>query len=239
MKTKTEMIMIFDNKIALVTGGSRGIGKQIAIDLSKRGAKVYIVSTKTPDWQLPNISYICADLNGDMTDLNVFLRRNEIDILINNAGINIIKPLYKVTNEDYDRIHNINLKSPYMIIKESNITKGGKVVNISSIWSVKTKAERSLYTTMKTGLVGMTKTLSVELAQHNILVNSVSPGFTNTELTDQSLSKEEKDSLSSQVPLGRFAETNEISNLVMFLCSDLNTYITGQNIVIDGGFTNI
>ena len=122
-----------------------------------------------------------------------------------------------------------------MLTKGVNMSSG-KIVNISSIWGVKSKKYRSLYSTVKTGIIGMTKSTSIEMAP-NILVNSVSPGFTNTELTKESLTKEESNEISKQIPLNRFAETNEIANLVIFLCSDLNTYITGQNIIIDGGFT--
>jgi 3-oxoacyl-[acyl-carrier protein] reductase len=231
--------MNFEDKIAVVTGGSRGIGKQIAMDLIGSGAIVYIVSRNKPDWELPNrMKHICSDFNGDITDLLLFLKQNKIDILVNNAGINIIKPLKDVTEEDYDKIHNINLKVPYMLSKAGNFYDDGKIVNIASIWSIKTKAWRSLYSTTKNGIIGLTKSTSVELAP-NVLVNAVSPGFTNTDLTDKSLIHSEKYDLSSQIPMKRFAETKEISNLVLFLCSDSNTYITGQNIVIDGGFTNI
>jgi len=113
----------------------------------------------------------------------------------------------------------------------------GRIVNIASVWSEISKANRSLYTTSKTGLIGFTRAVAAEYASSNILINSVSPGFTNTELTEQSLSSDEIIQLSKQIPAERFAEPFEIAKVVLFLCSDLNTYITGQNIVIDGGFT--
>ena len=117
--------------------------------------------------------------------------------------------------------------------------KYGRIINVSSIWGTKTKEQRTSYTTSKAGLIGMTKTMSVELAKYNILVNSVSPGFTSTELTKSILSEGDIKQLSEQVPLGRFASVDEISKDVLFLCSDLNTYINGQDIKIDGGFTNV
>jgi len=115
----------------------------------------------------------------------------------------------------------------------------GRIINIASIWSVISKPGRSIYSATKAGLVGMTKAAAAELGDWGILVNSVSPGFTMTELTKKSLSGSEIKDLSAQIPLKRFALPEEISKLVLFLASDLNGYITGQNIVIDGGFVNV
>ena len=165
------------------------------MDLNRLGAEVYITSSKEPTWDYKKlgIKHRKIDFN-EIQDVNMFiqtfLKIVKFDILVNNAGINIIKEIDNITTSDYDKIHNINLKVPYLLSKDINM-KSGKIVNIASIWSVKTKAMRTLYSTMKNGIVGMTKSFSAELAP-NILVNSVSPGFTNTELTDQSLSEEEK-----------------------------------------------
>jgi 3-oxoacyl-[acyl-carrier protein] reductase len=115
----------------------------------------------------------------------------------------------------------------------------GRIVNITSIWSVVSRSGRSLYSLTKWGIIGLTKTLSIELAENNILVNSVAPGFTKTDLTESTNSKEELKTINSQIPMKRMAEPIEIANLVAFLSSNLNTYITGQNIVIDGGYTNV
>ena len=164
-----------------------------------------------------------------------------IDICINNAGINIIKPYAEYSADAYQRLMNINLKAPFSITQQliPGMKKRGfgRIVNIASIWSEISKPGRALYTTSKTGLVGFTRSLAVEHAPSNILVNVVSPGFTRTELTEESLSADEIKTLSEQIPVQRFAEPNEIAQTVLFLCSDLNTYITGQNIVVDGGFT--
>ena len=113
----------------------------------------------------------------------------------------------------------------------------GRIINIASIWGSKSKKQRTSYTTSKSALIGMTKTMAIEYAQHNILINSVSPGFTDTELTSTILSKKQKEELINQVPIKRMAKPEEIANTVAFLCSNLNTYITGQDIIIDGGFT--
>jgi 3-oxoacyl-[acyl-carrier protein] reductase len=166
---------------------------------------------------------------------------DNIDICVNNAGINIIKPYEKCSADEYQRLMSINLTAPFSITQQlipgMKKRSFGRIVNIASIWSEISKPRRSLYTTSKTGLVGFTRSLAVENASSNILVNAVSPGFTRTEMTKESLSADEIKTLSEQIPIGRFAEPNEIAQTVLFLCSDLNTYITGQNIVVDGGFT--
>ena len=115
--------------------------------------------------------------------------------------------------------------------------KSGKIINVSSIFGVISKKKRSSYSTSKAGLIGLTKAMALDLASHNILVNSISPGFVSTELTKRILNKNEKNELRKNVPLSRFAESAEIVNLVLYLSSKYNTYLTGQNIVIDGGFT--
>ena len=140
-------------------------------------------------------------------------------------------------------IQNINLKAPYQIAqylaKNMALNGGGKIINIASIWSVISKTNRTLYSTMKTGIIGMTRSMAIEWAKQNILINAVSPGFVMTELTDKSLSVREKKEIKEQVPLGRFARPEEIASVVSFLCSKENKYLTGQNIIVDGGFTII
>jgi 3-oxoacyl-[acyl-carrier protein] reductase len=229
-------------KKVLITGGTKGIGKSISKIFTDNNFCVHITGTKqqvVPDYV--DTFFIVDFSNKEQT--KIFLDKistENYDVLINNAGTNIIKPIQEVSESDWEIIHNINLKIPYFITKEvsKRIPNGGKIVNITSIFSHVSKEFRSLYSTTKFGLDGLTKSLSIELGPRNILVNSVSPGFTNTELTDRSLDISQKLELSKNIPLGRFAETSEISELVYFLSSDKNTYITGQNIIIDGGFTS-
>jgi 3-oxoacyl-[acyl-carrier protein] reductase len=120
-----------------------------------------------------------------------------------------------------------------------SLNNKGWILNLGSIWSVISKPMRSLYSTSKSGITGMTRSMAVELASKNILINCISPGFVMTDLTRSSLSSTEIDELSRKIPMGRFAQPAEIARMAIFLTSEENTYLTGQNIVVDGGFTNI
>lgn len=234
-----------DGKRVLVTGASRGIGEGIARHFHQRGACVYGTATSKPDKDLGFVSEWFETDFSDPDSLSQFcttLREMKgFDVCVNNAGINIIKPVDLIESEDYSKIQKINLEAPYKIIRSivpgMRTLGGGKIINVASIWSCITKAHRSLYSTTKAGLVGMTKALAVELAPDNILVNAVSPGFTMTDLTRKSLSENQMSELSKTVPLGRFAEVDEIAGVVLFLSGGQNTYLTGQNLVVDGGFT--
>jgi len=233
------------NKLrVLVTGASRGIGRAITEKLIEDGFEVIgaCKMAKSIPPELKSIKWLTADLSKP-GDLESFLREidsnGRLDGLVNNAGINRIKPLATVSDEDYDEVSGINLKAPYFLCQKAaqKMDKGGRIVNIASIWSTITKPERTLYSTAKAGLVGLSRALAAELGPHGILVNSVSPGFTKTELTDASLSKVEQESICKNIPLRRMADVSEIASLVRFLVGAENTYITGQNVTIDGGFT--
>jgi 3-oxoacyl-[acyl-carrier protein] reductase len=243
-------------RTALVTGATQGIGESIAELFQKAGANLILTGTKNSEIELlnrenskigiPTIRYLQLDL-ADEASTQLFLKDltkySPIDICVNNAGINIVSDFENTTEHDFDLINQINLRGPYQLLKAVTpmmvANKFGRIVNVASIWSVVTRGGRSLYTTSKNGLVGLTKTLAVELAPHNILVNAVSPGFTLTELTKRTNSAQELNSIASNIPIGRMANPAEIANLIVFLCSDLNSYITGQNITIDGGYTNL
>ena len=241
------------DKIALVTGGTRGIGKAIAQCLIAAGAKVMVTGTKANEVEKlnaenlsENLRFLHVDFSSE-SSTSAFLEQisNEsvIDILVNNAGVNRINLNTDTSTEDYDILNNINLKAPYLLSREVSklMIKNnyGRIVNITSIWSKVSRPGRSLYSLTKWGIVGLTKTLSVELAENNILVNAVGPGFTLTELTASTNTPEEIEKISSMIPMKRMAQPEEIANLVLFLCSDLNSYVTGQNIIIDGGYTNV
>jgi 3-oxoacyl-[acyl-carrier protein] reductase len=249
------MQLDFKDKIALVTGGTRGIGKAIVDGLLELGAFVYVTGTNPQQIATLNeeataakleLKYLQVDFsNPESTAL--FLEElgsiERIDVCINNAGVNLVSENLATTSADFDWMNGINLKAPYEIsrvVGAKMIANGyGRIVNIASIWSVVTRAGRSLYTMTKWGLIGLTKTLSVEWAKHNVLVNGVSPGFTKTELTMGTNTEAELEKIAALIPINRLATTDEIASVVIFLSSNLNTYLTGQNITVDGGYTNI
>jgi len=228
----------------LVTGGTRGIGRAIADQFKKEGCEVIITGTGE-DPKIEGFEYMRVDFSKAKSARNFFneLKGVKIDVLINNAGINNIKLIPDVNQKDYDDLFDVNLKAPYFLCRAAALSMrkrgGGHIVNISSIMSVTSREKRSLYSTTKAGLTGLTRALAIELGPDNIIVNCVSPGFTLTDLTKASLSQEEMDGYASKIPLGRLAEVEEMAEAVCFMCSEKNTYITGQNIVVDGGFTII
>ncbi len=234
----------------LVTGATRGIGRAIAARLLKDGYEVYGTGTNNSAERcaelsdLAGVTWLDVDF-ADRDSVRAFLVAlaaiGPLDGLVNNAGVNRIKPMDEVVEADYDFVHDTNLRSPYLVCRE--VLKGmaqngsGRIVNIASIWSVITKAQRSLYSSAKTGLVGLTRGLAVEFGPKGILVNAVSPGFVMTDMTRESLSEAEIAELEAQVPMRKMAAPEDIAEVVRFLLSPENRYLTGQNIIVDGGFT--
>ncbi len=216
-------------KRVLITGASRGIGEAIVNKLSQR---------KGIDLVTPSRSE--CDLANPHSVEQYLASTSPFDFIVNNAGINIIKKITEVTNEDLTQLNSVNLEAPLKIIRHSTEymqnQKFGRIVNIGSIWAIRSKEYRTLYSGSKFGLVGYTKALSRELGEANVLINTVCPGFIDTELTKHSLSPEDREELINQVPLRRLGQPNEVAELVEFLLFK-NSFITGQSIVIDGGFT--
>ncbi len=244
----------FTGKTVLVTGATRGIGAAIAGEFRAAGADLILTGTKQDEIDALNRAgkpedttrYVQVDF-ADEHSVNAFMEElaqyGRIDVVVNNAGTNRISLVDETSDEDYNLLTEVNLRAPYLICRQvipgMKAAGYGRIVNIASIWGVITKAGRSVYTLTKHGLVGLTKTLAVELAPHNILVNAVSPGFTLTELTKSTLSEAEMKAIVEQIPIKRFAQPEEMARVVLFLASDLNSYLTGQNIVVDGGFVNV
>ena len=247
------MRLDFLNKTVLITGGTRGIGSAMADVFESAGASLILTGTKQEDIAVLKSNYLgsrreylCLDFT-DKVNFQKFLIQidsvKSIDVLINNAGINILDEFIYTKDDDFTQLVKINLEGPYKISKvvASKMIKNnyGRILNICSIWSKITRPKRALYTMTKNALHGLTQTMAIELSKHNILVNSLSPGFTLTELTKQTNSEEELASLSEKIPIGRMALPEEIANVALFLACDVNSYLTGQNIVVDGGFTNV
>lgn len=215
----------------LVTGGSRGIGKAVCERFLEAGCRV--VAPTRVEMDLSSASSVEAYLAA-----NAALAP---DVIVNNAGINDVHNIEDITDDELERTMAINLVSPMRILRGfagGMKRRGyGRIVNIGSIWAVVSKAGRCTYAATKQGIHGVTNTLAVELAPYGILVNTVCPGFTLTELTYQNNSSEQIAAISKEIPLGRMAEPYEIAELIYFLGSRKNTYVTGQKITVDGGFT--
>lgn len=217
---------------ALVTGGGRGIGKVIVEQLTEQGYEVY--APNRDELELGSAESIRAFVNAHAED--------GYDIIINNAGINDIHNIDEITDDEIERTMNINLIAPMKLLRAFVPTMKnknyGKIVNVGSIWGVVSKGGRVMYSASKHGIHGITKTLAIELAPYNILVNTVCPGFTLTELTYKNNTPEQISDISQDIPMGRMAQPEEIANVICYLVSEQNTYLTGQQITVDGGFTS-
>ncbi len=215
-------------RTALITGSTGGIGKSITSSLQEN---VNVISPTRKELDLSSNSSV----DDYISSLDV-----PIDIIVNCAGIHKAGNCEDLTTHDFQNILQINLIAPFQII--SGLVKGmkerkyGRILNISSIWSVVSKEKRSIYSASKSGLDGLTRTLALELAPFNILVNSIAPGYVDTKMIRLYNSKKELEKIKKIIPLGRFAKPNEIGELVKFMCSEKNSYITGQIIPIDGGY---
>ena len=241
------MKLNFKNKIVLITGGEGGLGRSICNKFLQLGAKVIVTTTKKELINKKNKKkfYMHLDFNNK-NSIKIFFndlkKINKVDILINNAGINKLSYINNVDENYLDEIYKVNLRGPIIMTKQiSKIMmkkRNGKIVNISSIFGTVGKSGRSLYSATKFGLIGLTKSTALDLAKYNILVNSVSPGVINVGLTKKILNSTEAKKIKREIPLNKLGEALDVSHLVCFLCSNFNNYITGQNFVIDGGYTS-
>lgn len=239
-------------KIALVTGAGRGIGKEIAKTLAANGAFVivnYNGSVSAAESTVQEIeqeggkavAYGCDVSNfeacGQMIEA-LIREYKRIDILVNNAGITRDGLLMRMTEEDFDKVIDVNLKGCFNTIRHMSRyflkQKEGKIVNISSVSGILGNAGQANYSASKAGVIGLTKAVARELASRGINVNAIAPGFVATDMTD-ALTEEQKSQLKSQIPLARIGSTKDIANAALFLSSEMASYITGQVISVDGG----
>ena len=242
-------------KTALVTGASRGIGEAIALSLGEAGATLALVSrdakslnevSEKAKRQGIKSETFTADISkeADVEQLRtaVLGRLGGVHILVNNAGVNIRKPLTEFTPDEWRSVIDTNLVGPFLVCRAFVPTmKGrgyGRIINITSTMSHVATPNRTAYAASKAGLLGFTRALALELAPDAITVNGISPGWFETELTKPIWSNPEaNDSLISRIPLGRWGDVNDVAKLATYLCSDEAGYITGTDILIDGGYT--
>ena len=238
--------MRFLNKRVFITGASRGIGADIANSFKEEGA--YVVGTQTKHNDIKgNLcdEWFITDFSDENQVLSCaeYLRSQNFDILVNNAGFNINEDFALIDLDVFKKIQQVNLFAPFVLCQAVIVgmeQKGwGRIVNISSIWGKMSKAGRAAYSASKFGLDGLTVSLSAEYSSRGIMANCVAPGFIDTSLTRRTLKPDEIIDLVARVPAARLGSVEEISKLVLWLSSEENTFTTGQNIAIDGGFTRV
>ena len=239
-------------KVALVTGASRGIGRQIAITLAEYGASVIVNYNGSKEKALEVVTHIESSggkamaIQGSVSNFEAcgkmieeaLEKFGQIDILVNNAGITKDNLVIKMTPEDFDQVIDTNLKGTFYTVKHLYRTfikqRSGRIINLSSVSGILGNAGQVNYASSKAGVIGLTKSLARELASRNITVNAVAPGYIDTDMT-LSMSEEAKAATINQIPLKRVGTTQDVAQLVAFLASDKAAYITGQVISVDGG----
>lgn len=238
-------------KVAIVTGGSRGIGKSIAIALHKEGYTVCINYTSNEEKAKEVLALIENDgmiYKADVSSFNesselvakVIEQYGQIDLLVNNAGITKDGLMMRMTEDDFDKVIDINLKGTFNMSKHASRymikKRSGSIINMSSIVGLRGNLGQANYAASKGGIIALTKSMALEFASRGILVNAIAPGFIETEMTDV-LSEDIKNSILAKIPLNTLGKTEDVANLVCFLASDKAKYITGQVISVDGGMS--
>lgn len=239
-------------KVALITGATRGIGKQIAIMLAKEGYNIAL-NYRTDNDNLKNVkneieklNVKCLAVQGDISNFEdcikiakeVIAEFGKIDVLVNNAGITKDMLILRMKEEDFRQVIDVNLVGTFNMTK--NVipymmkARSGRIINISSVVGISGNAGQSNYSASKAGIIGFTKSIAKELASRNILVNAVAPGFIESDMTNV-LKEEVKENIQEAIPLGRVGNAEDVANVVKFLSSDDSSYITGQVINVDGG----
>jgi 3-oxoacyl-[acyl-carrier protein] reductase len=244
--------MPLEGKVALITGGSRGIGRAIALQLAAAGAFIYINFNKSEAASLDTMKM--AEAAGgkgkiyrcDVSDFAaaremikyIITEKDRIDILINNAGISIDGLLVRMKENDWDRMMNTNLKGAFnccqAVTRQMMKQRWGRIVNITSVVAQAGNAGQSGYASSKAGIIGLTKSLAKELGSRNICINAIAPGFIETDMT-LSLTDTDKQKVLEQIPVGRLGKPEDVAGIVSFLVSEQGSYITGQVIGVNGG----
>lgn len=240
------------NKVAFITGATRGIGRQIAITFAKEGFDIAINYRKENEDLIETKKMVedqkvkCFTVQGDVSSFedsermvkDIIEEFNHIDILVNNAGITKDMLLMRMKKEDFESVIGVNLVGTFNITK--NVipymmkNRSGRIINVSSVVGISGNAGQTNYSASKAGIIGFTKSLAKEVGSRNILVNAVAPGFIETQMTDV-LKEEVKEEISKTIPLKRMGTVEDVANVVKFLASKDSSYITGQVINIDGG----
>ncbi len=246
--------MKLKNKIAIVTGSRRGIGRSITLELAKEGAKVVV-----SDIDLKECQNVCDEIKktgsdaiavkcdvSKKRDVDAMVKKTiqkfkRIDILVNNAGVFLMKPFVQMTEKDWDFVLDINLKGVFLcanaVAKQMVKQKGGKIISIASIAGEVGFMNSSAYCASKAGIINLTRELAMELSPHNINVNVVAPGVIATKMTEDMLKdKKAKEVLLANTPLGRMGNPEEIGKAAIFLASNDSNFITGHTLVVDGGW---
>lgn len=240
------------NKVALITGGTRGIGKEIAYTLAEKNYDI-IINYRTENEELMKLKkeieqkrVRCLLLKGDVSNFEdckklveeAINRMNHIDVLVNNAGITKDMLLMRMKPEDFNEVINVNLIGTFNMTK--NVInymmkkRKGRIINVSSVVGISGNAGQTNYAASKAGIIGFTKSLAKEVASRNILVNAIAPGFIQTDMTNI-LKENVKDEIAKTIPLKRMGTAKDVANVVKFLVSEDSSYITGQVIQVDGG----
>lgn len=244
--------MILKGKVAIVTGATRGIGRAIALELAKEGADIsfnYLKNTEQAKNLVKEINSLGRKAFAEQVDISDFAKVKDfvektkntfgkLDILVNNAGIIIDKALMMMEEQDWRKVIDTDLNGAFNTTRACIVSflkqKSGQIVNISSVSGIIGSSRQTNYSASKAGIIGFTKALAKEVAEYNIRVNAVAPGYIQTDMLN-SLKEEQKENVKKFIPLGRFGKPEDIARVVLFLLSDASQYITGQVIAVDGG----
>ena len=252
--TKFFSSQLLENKVALVTGGSRGIGKEIALAFASLGAKVIITYAGKKEAADETLALLrafhdecdafCFNVSS-ASDVDSHIKQIEkslgkIDILVNNAGVSRDGLLMRFKEEDWNTTLDTNLKGAFLCLKAVSLSmmkqRQGKIINISSVVGITGNAGQIAYSASKAGLIGLTKSAALELASRNIQVNCIAPGFIETDMT-AALSEETQKNILSQIPQKSMGKPQDVAHVAVFLASSLSNYVTGQTFSVDGGMT--